>query len=120
MNKEVVKCLIPGEHLSNILGIGSSIVWFFVLIPQLFINYKKQNSDAISLSLILLWIVGDIFSMMSAQIKGISYVVIYIAIYHIVIGVLFVIQIIWQIIKLVFKFGFILILIVGILYFIVR
>jgi len=33
---------------------------------------------------------------------------------------MFVIQLIWQIIKLVFKFGFILILILGILYFIVK
>jgi len=95
MNKEVVKCIISGDTLSNILGLCSSIVWFFVLIPQLFINYKKQNSDAISLSLILLWIVGDIFSMISAKVKGISSVVIYIAIYHLVIGVLFVIQVIY-------------------------
>ena len=89
------KCVISGEILSNVFGILSSIVWFFVLIPQLFINYKNQNSEAISLSLILLWIVGDIFSMISAQAKNISYTVIYIAVYHIIIGVLFAIQIIY-------------------------
>jgi len=33
---------------------------------------------------------------------------------------MFVIQLIWQVIKLIFKFGFILILILGVLYFIVR
>lgn len=89
------KCVISGEILSNLLGVWSSIVWFFVLIPQLYINYKNQNSDAISLSLILLWIVGDIFSMISAQVKDISYTIIYIAVYHIIIGVLFAIQIIY-------------------------
>ena len=86
-------CLLSGEILSNICGVLSSVVWFFVLIPQIHTNYQKQNADAISLSLILLWIVGDIFSMISAQQKGVSVVVINIAIYHIVIGVLFCMQI---------------------------
>ena len=67
----------------------------FVLMPQLYINFKNQSSEAISLSLILLWIVGDIFSMISAQAKGISYTVIYIAWYHIVLGGLFAIQILY-------------------------
>lgn len=95
MTNEVIKCVVSGEILSNILGILSSVVWFFVLMPQLYINFKNQSSEAISLSLILLWIVGDIFSMISAQAKGISYTVIYIALYHIVLGGLFAIQIIY-------------------------
>lgn len=95
MNKEVVKCVLSGEILSNILGFWSSIVWFFVLIPQLVVNYKIKNSEAISLSLILLWIIGDIFSIISAQAKGISYTIIYIGLYHIVLGILFTVQIIY-------------------------
>jgi solute carrier family 66 (lysosomal lysine-arginine transporter), member 1 len=91
-NKE---CVVSGEILSNILGVLSSVVWFFVLMPQLYINFKNQTSEAISLSLILLWIVGDIFSMISAQAKGISYTVIYIAWYHIILGGLFAMQIIY-------------------------
>jgi uncharacterized protein with PQ loop repeat len=90
-----MKCVVSGETLSNLLGILSSVVWFFVLMPQLYINFKNQSSEAISLSLILLWIIGDIFSMISAQAKGISYTVIYIALYHIVLGGLFAIQIIY-------------------------
>jgi hypothetical protein len=41
------------------------------------------------------------------------------ALFEFILG-MFVIQLIWQVIKLVFKFGFILILILGILYFIVK
>ena len=41
------------------------------------------------------------------------------ALFEFILG-MFVIQLIWQIIKLVFKFGFILILILGVLYFIVK
>ncbi len=41
------------------------------------------------------------------------------ALFEFILG-MFVIQFIWQIIKLIFKFGFILILILGILYFIVK
>jgi hypothetical protein len=41
------------------------------------------------------------------------------ALFEFILG-MFVIQLIWQVIKLIFKFGFILILILGILYFIVK
>jgi len=41
------------------------------------------------------------------------------ALFEFILG-MFVIQLIWQVIELIFKFGFILILILGILYFIVR
>lgn len=88
-------CVISGGTMSNILGLLSSVVWFFVLIPQLYKNYKAQDSDAISLFLILLWLVGDYLSMFTAQIKGISKVVVYVAIYHIIIGILFTVQIIY-------------------------
>jgi uncharacterized protein with PQ loop repeat len=88
-------CIISGNNLSNLFGLLSSIIWFFVLIPQFYTNYKNNNSEAISLSLILLWIIGDIFSMISAYIKQISMVIIYLAIYHIIIGVLFSIHILF-------------------------
>ena len=90
-----MNCVISGETISNILGLLSSIVWGFALIPQLYQNYKAQDSDAISLFLILLWLVGDYLSMLTAQIKGISKVVVYVAIYHIIIGIIFTTQIIY-------------------------
>jgi uncharacterized protein with PQ loop repeat len=90
-------CIISGSTISNSLGLISSILWFFVLIPQLYKNYENGNSDAVSLSLILFWIVGDFLSMFSVQAKnsGISNIVTYIAIYHIVLGLIFAMQIIY-------------------------
>jgi uncharacterized protein with PQ loop repeat len=90
-----MNCVVSGHLLSNILGVISSLVWFFVLTPQLYENYLNKNSDAVSLSLIMLWLLGDFLSMFSAQVKSISQVVIYIAIYHIFLGVIFASQIIY-------------------------
>lgn len=84
-----------GAYLSNVLGLLSSLIFLFVLLPQMHKNYKSKNSDAVSLSLILLWIVGDFLSMFSAQVKNISIVVVYTAIYHIVLGLLFAMQIMY-------------------------
>jgi uncharacterized protein with PQ loop repeat len=90
-----MNCLISGEFLSNLLGFLSSILWAFVIVPQMYQNYQNKSSDAISLSLILLWIVGDFLSMFSAQVKNISPIVTYVAIYHIVLGTIFLAQIIY-------------------------
>ena len=88
-------CIASGVFLSNFLGTVSSVFWFFVLLPQLYTNYKNKNSDAVSLMLILLWIFGDFLSMFSAQVKNISPIVTYIAIYHIILGAVFAIQIVY-------------------------
>jgi len=90
-----MSCVTSGETISNTLGLLSSVVWFFVLVPQLYQNYKAQDSDAVSLFLILLWLVGDYLSMLTAQVKGISKIVVYVAIYHIIIGIIFTAQIIY-------------------------
>lgn len=66
-----------------------------VFIPQIYKNYKNKNAEAISLSLLYCLILGDLFSIVSADYKKLNPVIIYSAIYHIFLDLLIVGQIIY-------------------------
>lgn len=67
----------------------------FVFIPQLYKNYLNKNAEAISLSLLYCLILGDLFSIVSADYKKLNPVIIYSAIYHIFLDLIIVGQIIY-------------------------
>ncbi len=84
-----------GELISLILGYISSFAFFFVCLPQLYVNYKNKNTNALSFYLIILWLSGDIFSIISCKIKNNSYLIVYIGYVHIVFDCIFILQIIY-------------------------
>jgi uncharacterized protein with PQ loop repeat len=75
--------MLLGETLSLILGLSSNSIWSVVLGPQMYLNYKNKRCDAVSFSLVVLWIVGDLFSILCADAKHSPTVIIWSAIYHI-------------------------------------
>lgn len=87
--------MLLGQQLSYIFGIISNVLFMFVFMPQLYKNYKKKNADAISLSLIYCLILGDLFSIVSADFKGLNPVIIYSAVYHIFLDLIIIGQIIY-------------------------
>lgn len=87
--------MLAGEKLSFVFGIISNILWFFILIPQIYTNYKLKNSDAFSFSLVFMWIVGDIFSIMASHAKNLPVIIMYSGIYHIVLAGIFMGQILY-------------------------
>ena len=84
-----------GQQLSWIFGIISNGLWLVVFIPQIYQNYKNKNSEAISLSLLFCLILGDIFSIVSANSKDLNLVIIYSAAYHILLDLIVVFQILY-------------------------
>lgn len=87
--------MLLGQQLSYIFGIISNILFVFVFMPQLYKNYKKKNADAISLSLIYCLILGDLFSIVSADYKKLNPVIIYSAGFHIFLDLIIIGQIIY-------------------------
>lgn len=87
--------MLLGESLSFFLGILSNILWFVILIPQVYTNYKLKNADAFSFGLVFMWIIGDLFSIMSSNAKGLPIIIMYSAIYHMTLALLFMIQILY-------------------------
>jgi uncharacterized protein with PQ loop repeat len=54
------------EAFSGIFGSVSLACWIFLLLPQLYENYKAQSGDSISLAFLLVWFLGDITNLAGA------------------------------------------------------
>lgn len=80
---------------SIILGTISNGLWLFVLIPQLYTNYKLKRTDSISLSLIISWIYADILVIVSSYLKHSNIMVIYGSVYHILLILLLGLQVLY-------------------------
>ena len=75
--------MLLGQTLSLIIGLSSNSIWSIVLAPQMYLNYKNKRCDAVSFSLVVLWIVGDLFSILCADAKHSPAVIIWSGVYHI-------------------------------------
>ena len=69
------------EALSGISGSISLASWIFLLVPQLIENYQNQNAEAISLTFLAIWMVGDVANLAGAIWAGLVPTVIAIAVY---------------------------------------
>lgn len=69
------------EALSGISGSISLASWIFLLVPQLIENYQNGNADAISLTFLFIWFVGDVANLIGAVWAGLVPTVIAIAVY---------------------------------------
>jgi len=87
--------MLLGEALSFVFGVLSNILWFVILIPQVYTNYKLKNSDAFSFNLVLMWIFGDIFSIISSNAKSLPMIITYSALYHMILASVFMGQILY-------------------------
>lgn len=60
------------------------ILWVFVLVPQIRLNYRLKSSAGMSFLLVFLWLFGGILSLISAIGNGAALMIICIGIHHIV------------------------------------
>lgn len=70
------------ETISWILNIFSNLLWVCIFIPQLYTNYRLKNSDAISLSLLILLMFGEIYAITSSYYKNLHIIVLLTGVYH--------------------------------------
>jgi uncharacterized protein with PQ loop repeat len=83
------------ESVSWCLNILSNLLWLCIFLPQLYINYKLKNSKAISLSLLLLLIFGEVLAITSGYYKNLHIIVLLTGFYHVFFECILVIQIIY-------------------------
>jgi uncharacterized protein with PQ loop repeat len=69
------------EALSGIFGSVSLASWIFLLVPQLIENYQQGSAEAISLTFLFIWFVGDVANLAGAIWAGLVPTVIAIAVY---------------------------------------
>ncbi|KAJ2547330.1 hypothetical protein EV175_005262, partial [Coemansia sp. RSA 1933] len=73
-----------GTLLSDIFGYVSFGCWLVVLLPQLWLNYKRKSSDGLSLGFILMWLAGDFADWYGAYIGRLLLPAILIALYFVI------------------------------------
>jgi uncharacterized protein with PQ loop repeat len=78
-----------GETLSWIFGLGSTLLWVGVFIPQIKTNYENGSIEALSFYLLLAWFIGNVLSFMGATGLQLDPNVIYVAVFHIVFNLIF-------------------------------
>ncbi|EAS32995.2 vacuolar membrane PQ loop repeat protein [Coccidioides immitis RS] len=69
------------EAASGILGSISLACWIFLLVPQLIENYRCGSAEAISITFLLVWFLGDLTNLIGALWAHLVPVVIAIAVY---------------------------------------
>ncbi|CZS91438.1 related to membrane protein [Rhynchosporium graminicola] len=80
------------EALSGIFGSVSLATWIFLLVPQLYLNYKTGSAEGISLAFLGVWLIGDITNLSGALWADLVPTVIALAIYFCVADVVLIAQ----------------------------
>ncbi|KAI1308174.1 hypothetical protein EDD11_004329 [Mortierella claussenii] len=79
--------------LSSIAGMLSIICWFIVFTPQLWINYKNQSGESLSLPFLYIWLAGDFFNVAGATLDNLLLTMRILAWYYTVADILLIIQV---------------------------
>ncbi|KAJ1947270.1 putative vacuolar membrane transporter for cationic amino acids [Kickxella alabastrina] len=78
--------------LSDIFGYISFACWLCVLMPQLWLNYKRKSSEGLSLGFILMWLAGDFTDWYGAYVGRLLLPAILIALYFVITDVVLLAQ----------------------------
>ncbi|KAI9095896.1 PQ loop repeat-domain-containing protein [Phlyctochytrium arcticum] len=67
---------------STLSGYCSLFCWLVVFTPQLWENYRRKSTDGLSLGFILIWLLGDVFSVAGAVMQHLLNTVIILGVYY--------------------------------------
>lgn len=73
---------IDNETFSSILGAISITAWVVVFSPQIWTNFSTRSAEGLSLSFVILWLVGDFFNIIGAVLQDVQWVLTFLAIYY--------------------------------------
>ncbi|KAG8996473.1 hypothetical protein FRB94_008269 [Tulasnella sp. JGI-2019a] len=78
---------------SSILGWMSIACWIIVFSPQAFENYSLQSGEGLSVSFVVIWLLGDLSNLLGASMAGLLPTVISLAVYYITCDIVLLAQI---------------------------
>ena len=71
--------------ISAVSGISGSIsiaCWIVVFSPQIIENFRRSSADGLSLTFIVIWLLGDVFNILGAVLQGVLPTMIILAVYY--------------------------------------
>ncbi|RDX49895.1 PQ-loop-domain-containing protein [Lentinus brumalis] len=70
------------QELSNFLGWVAIACWLVVYSPQIIENYQLQSGEGLSVSFVLIWLVGDLCNLSGALLAGLLPTIIILGVYY--------------------------------------
>ena len=70
------------EALSGISGSISIACWVVVFSPQIIENFRRSSADGLSVTFIIIWLLGDVFNILGAVLQGVLPTMIILAVYY--------------------------------------
>ncbi|CAG8545179.1 11116_t:CDS:2 [Diversispora eburnea] len=86
---------MKNKAFSEILGYVSIISFLVFFVPQYYEDYKRKSSASISLSLLFLWAIADVFNLIGSILQDLIPTVILLAIFYNIAGILLIIQVLY-------------------------
>ncbi|OAD77884.1 hypothetical protein PHYBLDRAFT_108868 [Phycomyces blakesleeanus NRRL 1555(-)] len=83
------------ELWAQILGYFSIACWIVVFTPQIRENYKRKNTDGVSIQFLLFWIFGDIFNLIGGVLEHLMETMLLLALYYLLADCLLMGQVIY-------------------------
>ncbi|BFZ54576.1 Putative vacuolar membrane transporter for cationic amino acids [Savitreella phatthalungensis] len=80
------------ETFSSILGSISITAWIVVFAPQIYTNFHHKSADGLSLSFVVIWLLGDLFNIVGAWLQDVMWVMIVLAIYYTLADIVLLVQ----------------------------
>ncbi|KAF8437785.1 PQ loop repeat-domain-containing protein [Terfezia claveryi] len=68
--------------LSGITGSISISCWVIVFSPQIIVNFRRGSADGLSLTFLVIWLLGDVFNVLGAVLQGVLPTMVILAIYY--------------------------------------
>ncbi|KAI8887769.1 PQ-loop-domain-containing protein, partial [Backusella circina FSU 941] len=78
---------------SDISGYISIVFWLIVFLPQLHKNYSRQSGSGLSLSFLIIWLVGDLFNLVGVILQKLMFTMFLLALWYTVADIC----LIWQV-----------------------
>ncbi|AOA60483.1 Putative vacuolar membrane transporter for cationic amino acids [Komagataella phaffii CBS 7435] len=74
--------VIDARAISGITGSISIACWIIVFAPQIYENFIRKSAQGLSMTFVVLWLLGDIFNVIGAVMQGVLPTMIILAIYY--------------------------------------
>lgn len=73
---------IDARAISGITGSISIACWVIVFSPQIIVNFRRGSAEGLSLSFLVVWLLGDVFNVLGAVLQGVLPTMVILAIYY--------------------------------------
>ena len=83
------------EALSGISGSISIACWVVVFSPQIIENFRRGSSEGLSISFIIIWLLGDVFNILGAVLQNVLPTMTILAVYYTLADVVLLGQCFW-------------------------